>query len=208
MKDNAPYFRNTNLRFTPISHQEEIDLFTTAKTAKNPEERQEARDFLIFNHRLFALRYARKLAMMRIPDDEVGSAAMEAIMTTIDTFDPQRNVRYLVYLRKFIKGAVSKRVFAVMELSKHVREEVRFFELPSNETSVEDLDFSRYKTEVLMSAMDSLTSRQQIIIHCHYMDGVSLTDIAKKWKVSRALVSFLHTRALRKLRTVLEDSEL
>lgn len=100
--NNRYYPEGTDLTYTNITHAQERDLFAKAKAGD-----KEAHDFLITNHLLFAANEGRKWSRGKLPEDEVISAANEALMIAFGRFDPSRDNRFSSFLRPFIRGAIA-----------------------------------------------------------------------------------------------------
>src|SRR4029079_16809215 len=81
---------------------QERDLFIKARAGD-----REASDFLITNHLLFAANEGRKWSRGKLPEDEVISAANEALMQAFGRFDHTRPNRFSSFLRPFIRGAIA-----------------------------------------------------------------------------------------------------
>jgi len=99
---NRYYPKDTDLRFTMLTREQETDLFTKARAGD-----ADAREFLIKNHLLFAARFARQMVKGKLPDDDVVSAANFAVMRAFDKFDHNLGNRFTSYLKLFIKGEVA-----------------------------------------------------------------------------------------------------
>jgi len=100
---NNKYYRDgTDLTYTNITHEQERELFVKAKAGD-----QEAADFLITNHLLFAANEGRKWSRGKLPEDEVISAANEALMEAFKRFDQTRDNRFSSFIRPFIRGAIA-----------------------------------------------------------------------------------------------------
>lgn len=101
--DNNYYSEGQDITFVMTTPQEERDLF---EKAHNGDE--EAREFLIRNHLLFALRKANQMVRGALPKNEVISAANYAVMKAFGMFKPALGHRFSTYLHKFIKGEISQ----------------------------------------------------------------------------------------------------
>jgi RNA polymerase sigma factor (sigma-70 family) len=101
--NNKYYPEGTDLTYTNITHAQERELFKKAKAGD-----REASDFLITNHLLFAANEGRKWSKGKLPEDEVISAANNAMMTAFERFDPSWDNRFSSFLRPFIRGAIAQ----------------------------------------------------------------------------------------------------
>jgi RNA polymerase sigma factor (sigma-70 family) len=203
---NNYYPATTNLRFVKTTREEEQELFR-----KMREGDAEARETIIKHHLLFVAIVARKCAGGRFPDDEVVSAANEALVQAVDRkqFDATRGNRFTSYLRPFIRGAISKMW----------RESARYVPLPEGadtpvpsalpqvETSVEHTaegeDFADYLHELLESGKSNLTEREQLVLSLMYEKGCNMAEVGRQLKMTRERVRQIHEEILTKLRKVL-----
>lgn len=100
---NQKYYpEGTDLTYENITHEQERDLFIKARAGD-----QKASDFLVTNHLLFAANEGRKWSRGKLPEDEVISAANEALMTAFTRFDHTRDNRFSSFVRPFIRGAIA-----------------------------------------------------------------------------------------------------
>lgn len=58
----------------------------------------------------------------------------------------------------------------------------------------------------LNEIVDRLPDRQATLVRAHYFQGVSFTEIARTWGVSRGRISQLHSAALKRLRLLIEGA--
>jgi len=99
---NRYYPKDTDLRFTMLTREQETALFVQARAGDAT-----AREFLIKNHLLFAARHARQMVKGKLPDDDVVSAANFAVMRAFEKFDHTLGNRFTSYLKFFIKGEIA-----------------------------------------------------------------------------------------------------
>lgn len=100
---NQKYYpEGTDLTYVNITHEQERELFIAARDGD-----QESADFLVTNHLLFAANEGRKWSRGKLPEDEVISAANEALMTAFTRFDHTRDNRFSSFVRPFIRGAIA-----------------------------------------------------------------------------------------------------
>lgn len=115
---NHYYSKGQSIRFVMTTPEEESALFKWAKTGE-PERGSfehsrfgdlrtpgDAREFLIRNHLLFAMKFAVPLAKSRLPFNEVVSAANLAVVKAFESFNPAFGSRFTTYLRPFIFGEI------------------------------------------------------------------------------------------------------
>ncbi|MDR2337652.1 MAG: sigma-70 family RNA polymerase sigma factor [Deltaproteobacteria bacterium] len=68
----------------------------------------------------------------------------------------------------------------------------------------EDNQIVEEKEKAWKSILNKLSSKERVIVELHYLNGYSLEQIRKTYNVSKATVSRWHTKALDKLRRILE----
>ena len=205
MKTGNYYPEGTDLRYTPITHKQERDLFTKARAGD-----EEAREFLIKNHLLFAAIQGRRWAYGKLSEDEVVSAANLAVMMAIDKFDHTRPQRFTVYLRPFIRGQIanlwrSKNAFGEhaptfpeKSLNNlHSQDMEELFE----DHPVEETDHSRFILELLEKSKNLLSDLERDVIRRYFSEEPEqLADIGKSYKLTRARIHQIKDAALKKLR--------
>lgn len=221
--ETMQYYRNgQNLRFTLISREEEKDLFRRSLAGD-----ESAREFLITNHLLFAMTYARAHGK-GLQDDELVSAANLALMTAIDRFDPKWDNRFTSFLKPFIKGELaqlwrSKNIVSSprntippttlyledltpSDLSQHGDAEITDGGHPdhgvlsaSNEFDFDSID-NRARLEVIWRAAKKvLTKNEYLIFEGVYRDGKSYSDIGRDRNVTREAIRISHCKGMQKL---------
>jgi RNA polymerase sigma factor for flagellar operon FliA len=62
--------------------------------------------------------------------------------------------------------------------------------------------------QTLRDAINSLQEREQILIRKHYLEGVNFEAIARMMGVSKQRISQMHTRAVRRLREALGNTDI
>ena len=120
---NKYYSQDQSIRFVMTTPEEETALFNWAKfpekitpiqtaaiTAKpafqNISSAEDAREFLIRNHLLFAMTFAKKIGKSQLPFNEIVSAANFAVVKAFESFNPNFGSRFTTYLRPFIFGEI------------------------------------------------------------------------------------------------------
>lgn len=201
------YPPNTYLRFdSPPTAEEEQELFCRTRAGDI-----EARDTIIKNHLLFVAEVARRAANGRFSDDEVVSAANEALVVAVTSnkFDHTRGNRFTSYLRPFIKGVVSR---MHKDRSKYVAlpesaEAPVPGQLPSvaseTEHESEGNDFAEFVSEALKHARGKLSEQEQRVISLTYEKGMNHAEIGREFKVTRERIRQIHDAALEKLKKLL-----
>lgn len=203
----SSYFRaGENLRFKMITLEEERDLFQQTRAGS-----QDAREFLVMNHRLFAMKHARRCARgcYGLEDDEVVSCGIEAIMGTIDSHDFTRGIRYTALLRPHIRGLVRR----LLESKRAVTTSHPCVSVALGTTSTsemcavshefEEMDLSRYNSKVIARAIKRLNDNHREIIESIFFREEPMKDLSKRRKVSRQAVHLAYQGALRKLKELL-----
>lgn len=213
---NTYYPPSTDLKFIKTTREEERELFRKMKAGD-----ADARETIIKHHLLFVAIVARKCAnngVNKLPDDEVVSAANEALIQAIDRkqFDETRGFRFTSYLRPFIRGAISKLW----------REKTKYVQLPegwenaerdgwSNTTPgapildtteqhpVEEDDFQAFIHAALEDGRAGLTEREQLVLSLMYDKGMNGAEVGRKLKMSRERIRQIHEEILAKLRKAL-----
>jgi len=120
---NKYYSQDQSIRFVMTTPEEETALFNWAKSPEkitpiqtaaitanpafeNISSAEDAREFLIRNHLLFAMTFAKKIGKSQLPFNEVVSAANFAVVKAFESFDPRFGSRFTTYLRPFIFGEI------------------------------------------------------------------------------------------------------
>lgn len=214
---NQDYYKKgaDELRFTPTTLEQERDLFEKARKGD-----QEARHFLIQNHLLFTANRARSLVQGKIPDDEVISAANEALMKAIDGFDPSHGCRFTRYLLPFIKGAIARlwKEQGVVKNTKTVdfhefdeeaepgcpRQRALALDAPAPDETLHDSERRQARLKELHKGMEALTAKERALLKAVYEDGKSFAELARARRVSRQAIEQAVDRILDKMRGVMK----
>jgi len=203
---NQDYYKKgvDTLRYTPTTLDQERELFEKARAGD-----QASREFLIQNHLLFAANRARGLVQGKIPDDEVISAANEALMKAIDNFDPSHGCRFTRYLMPFIKGAIARlwkeqgtvRNVKTVEFEEFAEDEQKTVTMESS--PADDLDNAERqdaRLKELHKGMDALTPKERALIKAVYEQNKSFAELARARGVSRQAIEQSISRILDKMR--------
>lgn len=194
------YPPSVDLTFKMISPEEETQLFEKARAGDTA-----AREFLIRNHLLFAALHARRLSKGQLPEEEVTSAANEALMNAFERFDFRRGNRFTSYLRPILHRAVSKmwKDHYNTDIPTENIEEVGADNPHETEDSEEHQTWVR--DQLWEAASNVLTQQEFETLQSIYLSGKSCAQIARERvpEVSRKGVHATHVRALRKLRKAL-----
>lgn len=230
MNEYARYYpKDTDLRFTMLTREQETDLFTKARAGDG-----DAREFLIKNHLLFAARHARKMVKGKLPDDDVVSAANFAVMRAFEKFDHTLGHRFTSYLKLFIKGEVAglwRNLSTVKQknptnpdyppcshdtpalnqtgefMSSNTPKRLGVTppvptENPHQES--EEKEHISHLQELLNESKLSLNKHEQDIIRRVYEDNQNFAEIGRANGVTREAIRATHNRALVKLQKAME----
>lgn len=211
---NTYYPPSTDLKFVKTTREEERELFRKMKAGD-----EQARETIIKHHLLFVAIVARQCAnrggKSAFPDDEVVSAANEALIQAIDRkqFDETRGYRFTSYLRPFIRGAISK---IWRDKAKYVRlpddadrsipgvpsvtSQFAAFVETSEDHPVEEAEFQEFMHAALESGKSGLTKREQLVLSLMYEQGMNGAQIGRQLKMTRERVRQIHEEILSKLR--------
>ena len=226
--DSKYYPKGTDLRFTPLTAEDEKTLFRLCKS--NGPEADQAREFLIKNHLLFAANLARGMVRGRLPEDEVISAANAALMDAFGRFDPEHGNRFTTYLKPYIRSAIAqlwssknpvkypKGKYPEPESDlrfKHrngagERHGTRSLAFPAPDELMEDHpveaeDHAAYLKAALERASSCLDEVEKVLLTEVYEKGLSLSDVARDRNLSRQRVHQIHSAAIKKLREAMKQ---
>lgn len=208
---NRYYPKDTDLRFTMLTREQETELFTKARNGD-----ADSREFLIKNHLLFAARFARKMVRGKLPDDDVVSAANFAVMRAFDKFDHTLGNRFTSYLKLFIKGEISGlwRNLPTVKMSPQMILEAKgstegrkpvhsdgknLVALEDPHGEAEHVEHVSHLQKLLEESKDSLNSHEKEIMRKVYEDQKSFAEIGRENGVTREAIRATHNRALVKL---------
>jgi RNA polymerase sigma factor (sigma-70 family) len=199
------YSKNIDLRFIMLTREQETELFVKARSGDN-----EARDFLIRNHLLFAARLSRRMVRGKLPDDDVVSAGNFAVMKAFEKFDHTLGHRFTSYLKPFIKGEISllwKNLSTVrippgaVEASSLEAPPVPRVTPDSTEPHevVEQEEHIQHLLKLLEECQDCLNDHEREILRRVYVEGLSFAAVGRLNGVTREAIRASHNRALVKL---------
>jgi RNA polymerase sigma factor for flagellar operon FliA len=150
-------------------------------------------------------------------------------------FDPSRGVRFKTFAYHRVRGAMLDGIRKMSAVPRRAHERLRAQEAPEPTAAPTPLDkaFARIRAGLttasplpwprrepdpelaalrneslqrLLAALALLPSRERYVVRGHYFEGRSLEELARELGCSRSWASRLHTRALRALRTTLDES--
>ena len=159
--------------------------------------------------------------------DDIVNEGVIAIMSAIDKFDPDKNVKFETYISKRIKGMIidiaRKQDWVPRSTRKNTRdiEEAvttlynRLGHYPSTQEVIQYLNITpeRYQEnrflqkevmEVLAEGISQLKENEQLVVSLYYIDELNMRQIAQVLEVSEPRVSQIHTNAIRKLKKHME----
>lgn len=211
MNKNSKYYaEGEDLRFAPLTAEDEKTLFHLSRTTG--EEAEKAREFLIRNHLLFAANQARGMVRGRLPEDEVISAANAALIDAFGRFDPEHGNRFTTYLKPFIRSAIAQ-LWASKNPVKYPKggypEPLEAPGTPIMEATcdhpVEAEDHARHMKAALEKAASVLDEVERVLLTEIYENGKSLSDVARARNLSRQRIQQIHSGAIKKLREALRQ---
>lgn len=224
---NRYYPKDTDLRFTMLTREQETELFVKARGGDT-----EAREFLIKNHLLFAARLARKMVRGKLPDDDVVSAANFAVMRAFDKFDHTLGNRFTCYLKLFIKGEIASLWRNLSTVRMSVPGKTNLESAPTRAMNdvgeyrssnspktygervpiptddphheAEENEHISHLQALLNESKLSLNPHEQEIIRKVYEEQRSFADIGRENGVTREAIRATHNRALVKLQKAMK----
>jgi len=210
MTDNQSYYApGTDLKFTLLSAEDETRLFTTARGGKSytATEVQQAREYIITNHLLFAATYARKIVKGKLPDNEVVSAANFGLMKAFEAFDHTRGKRFSSYAKPYIRSEI-----ASLWRSKDIVDYHGNFPdtdgenlgLLDNDAGIVQPDVENDSRELVLACLakaqsSALTAKELKILRMFYYEDLNLREIGDTLDITRERVRQIHDVAIGKL---------
>ncbi len=198
------YKPSENLKFVPVTSDEEKLLFAAARVGD-----EQAKESIIRNHLLFAAKEGRRWARGMLPEDEVISAANFALMMAYEAFDHTRGNRFASFLRPFIRGRIAELWRAQNTVGEHKRKFDKEEEQQSTNKlqesviyqEVEHDDHARFTQKMLEDAKNAvLTEKERVVLNQHFgEEKIEMTKIAKQLGLSRERIRQIKESALRKL---------
>ena len=210
VNDTSNYYGpGTDLKFKLLSAEEEQALFAKAR-GENATATQvrDAREFLITNHLLFAMTYARSLVKGKLPDNEVVSAANFGLMKAFEGFDHTRGKRFAAYAKPYIRSEI-----ATLWRSKDIVDYHGNFPddeagenlmLLDEDAGVVQPDVENDSKELILRCLDEskrvLTAKESKVLRMFYEEDLNLREIGDTLGITRARVHQIHNGAVEKLR--------
>jgi RNA polymerase sigma factor for flagellar operon FliA len=170
---------------------------------------------LVQQYRGLVLHYVTDISA-RVPPwvdrDDLTSAGMLGLLQALRSFDPDRGVSFLTFVRFRVRGAIFDELRRAHPMGRAaLRRGVTVERRPGEELdSVDDHPVDagllrREQSAHLHKAVASLPPRLRYVITSRYFDERSVKDLAAEFGVSEPRVSKLHAKALSHLRNSLED---
>ncbi len=167
-----------------------------------------------------------------VDTDDLISSGVLGLAEAWDRYDPERGVAFEAFAIPRVKGSIVDAIRAADWVPRKARQRARLTGesvamLVSMDESRSSEDGDRTTADKiadtdpepgtalladegrreLVSCLNHLPERERMIVTLHYFERVALQDIAKALGVTESRVSQLHTRALRMLRTAIENEE-
>lgn len=197
------YYRPTDdLKFVMLTLAQERDLFDKARAGD-----EQAKEFIIRNHLLFAAKEGRRWAHGKLPENDVISAANFALMRAYERFDHTKGNRFSSFLRPFIRGRISELWRSQNTVGEHQRKFVETEGAPAKPQEpvvyqkTEQEDHEKFMAKLLEEAKRAvLSAKERAIIERHFSeDAEEMTRIARCMGCSRERIRQIKEHALRKL---------
>lgn len=137
---------------------------------------------------------AKKFYYMNMNDDLVNEGIL-GLIRAAETFDKNQNVKFLTYAKFWVFDYISKYVNKNNRLvaTEHIDEIAEPIEIEHN--LIIDI-----MNNNLSSHLDKLNSKEREIIEGKYLNDISLTEMGRRYNISKQRVSQIEKRALEKLR--------
>ena len=208
MSDNQSYYApGTDLKFTLLSAEDETALFTKVREGGDATKAQEAREYIITNHLLFAATYARKLVKGKLPDNEVVSAANFGLMKAFEAFDHTRGKRFSSYAKPYIRSEIATlwRSKDIVDYHGHFPDDTSGDDLHllDSEAGVVQPDVEGDSKELVMRCLEQsqkvLNAREAKVLRMFYHEDLNFREIADTLDITRERVRQIHSVAIGKL---------
>lgn len=203
---------------------------TTVKRAPRPKAHDETLAADLLNRYTPLVRqivggFQRRLPRNVLRDDLL-AAGMSGLWDAIRKQGAERNDSFDWYVRVRIRGAILDELRAQDWLPRRARANaneredgsapsvVRFDDVSSWEqgkclasgeaSNSEAILDAKFTKETLTRAVELLPSRERHIVSMHYFKGVKFKDLGRQLGVSEPRISQLHSRAMKRLRTLMD----
>ncbi|MCC7476901.1 sigma-70 family RNA polymerase sigma factor [bacterium] len=136
---------------------------------------------------------------------DVISEGTVGLIHAVDNYDRHRGVPFKSYAYLRVKGSMIDYLRSQKIALKGG--ELREFEFFSGLASEGEDKISLERLEFLFESLKHLSPREAEIIMGIYHDGLSQSELAARFKCTRANVSILHGRALKRLKHLIFDAQ-
>ena len=210
VNDNSNYYGpGTDLKFQLLSAEEEQQKFNTAR-GQNATATQvmEAREFLIKNHLLFAMTYARSMVKGKLPDNEVVSAANFGLMKAFEAFDHTRGKRFAAYAKPYIKSEIATlwRSKDIVDYHGHFPDDTEgeHLTLMDDGDGLVQPDVDGDSRALVLKCLEEskkvLNAKEAKVLRMFYEEELNLQEIAETLEITRQRAHQIHATAVVKLR--------
>ena len=170
--------------------------------------------------------FQRKLPRSVLREDLI-AAGMGGLWDAIRRHSGQEDERFEWYVRVRIRGAILDELRAQDWLPRRARaaaeaeggfapavvrfDDVSIWEqtraLIAVDTAASDMAVeAKLQSETLARAVEQLPDRERHIVSAHYFQGVRFKDLGAQLGVSEPRISQLHSRAMQRLRSLVQDA--
>jgi RNA polymerase sigma factor for flagellar operon FliA len=189
---------------------------------------------IIRKHMPLVRQIAQKIAARSpasVTSDDLYSAGSLGLVDSIIKNNGGEGAAFSYYVRMRIKGAIYDEMRTSDWLPRRNRSRdadkktdgpapplavIRFDDLPpgkernpvnrSNHSNPFDMLDSKRSNQKLTAALNSVSSRDRLVLHLHYFRGMQVREIGRLLGISDARVSQIHHKALEHIRPILEQT--
>lgn len=193
-------YRNSLAHISPLSREEEADLWKQYKE----EDRLEARQLLIEQYQPLVFREAMKYGLQETVTLDLIQEGTVGLMEAVERYEPAHGVAFSLYAVHRIRGRM---VNFLQENRKEIlldegEEETVFLSKEAPDTAFEQADRKEVQAAI-SDAMERLPGREQDVIRSVYLKEQTALETAAAMDVSTAYVYRLEKRGIRRLRGML-----
>lgn len=176
-----------------------------------------SREQLFINNLPLIQRFAKKWKYNDSEFEELLSIGCVAYQKAYNTFDINKGYKFSTWLVKLVvndlinhikqKNRKKNKKYESISIDKEIEESddtLHDFIASDDGNILARLDDSIDVKEALDKFNSVANEREKYIIKKVYFEGVSLTDIAKEWNLTRATTSLIHRRCLEKMKRLIE----
>jgi RNA polymerase sigma factor (sigma-70 family) len=190
-----------------------IDLLKSVELLLN--EADEVRNYLVQANLRLVMSVAKNFVTPQHAYDELISDGVMTLMATIDKFDSQRGFRFSTYAYRSIFRSLCRSAEKRRKDNFHISLDSTDSLDPEQTTDLSDTSERRWESVsgMLTALCTNLDDREQYIIQRRFALGDELKPdtfqkLATQLGISKERVRQLNDRAVRKLRSMAEESEL